>query len=300
MIFIGAGPVGLTMARLFSNAGHKIVYFISRNEKRRQRAKKFSHALKTAHSFSEVTEDFDILFISTPDDTIGEIAERITPQIKGRVNFYAGHFSAIVPSSVLQPLKNKGGHIGSLHPLQTFTSPEETINTFAGTYICIEGDNEAVNLFSGLAAEIGGKPFSISTDKKPLYHAAAVIACNYLVTLINEAQRLLQEIGINQENAAKMLLPLIKATVKNIESVGIPKALTGPVARGDIATLLNHIENIKEKTPDFLELYGILGLKTIEISLAKGQIKDETARKMKQIFQLTEKKKSQNQHSPGK
>jgi len=300
MIFIGAGPVGLTMARLFSNAGHKIVYFISRDEKRRQKAKNFSHALKTGHSFSEVTEDFDILFISTPDDTIGEIAERITPQIKRRVNFYAGHFSGIVPSSVLQPLKNKGCRIGSLHPLQTFASPEETINTFAGTYICIEGDNEAVNLFSELATEIGGKPFSISTDKKTLYHAAAVIACNYLVTLINQAQRLLQEIGINQENAAKMLLPLIKGTVKNIETIGIPKALTGPVARGDIATLLNHIENIKEKAPDFLALYGLLGLETIELSLAKGQIKDETARKMKQIFQLAEKKKSQNQHKTGK
>jgi len=292
IIFIGAGPVGLTMARLFSDAGHKIVYFISRDKKRRQKAKEFSHALKTTHNFSEVTEDFDILFISTPDDTIGEIAERITPQIKRRVNFYAGHFSGIVPSSALQPLKNKGGRIGSLHPLQTFASPEETINTFAGTYICIEGDNEAVNLFSGLATEIGGKSFSISTDKKPLYHAAAVIACNYLVTLTNEAQKLLQEIGINQENAAKMLLPLIKGTVKNIESVGIPKALTGPVARGDIATLLNHIENIKEKAPDFLALYSILGLETIEVSLAKGEIEDETARKMKQIFQLAEKEKT--------
>lgn len=292
MIFIGAGPVGLTMARLFSNAGHKIVYFISRNEKRRQKAKKFSHALRTAYSFSEATEDFDILFISTPDDTLGEIAERIAPQIKSGVNFYVGHFSGIVPSSVLQPLKNKGARIGSLHPLQTFASPEETINAFTGTYICIEGDNEAVNLFSGLAAEIGGKPFSIGTDKKPLYHAAAVIACNYLVTLVNEAQKLLQEIGINQENAAKMLLPLIKTTVTNIETVGIPKALSGPVARGDITTILNHIENIKKKTPELLELYGTLGLKTIEVSLAKGQIADETARKMRQIFQLTEKKKT--------
>jgi predicted short-subunit dehydrogenase-like oxidoreductase (DUF2520 family) len=284
MVFIGAGPVGVTMGRLFCEAGHKIVYFLSRDEKKRQKAKEFSHAIKTGHSFSEVTEDFDILFISTPDDTIAEIAERIAPQMKSGGNFYAGHFSGSIPFSVLQPLKDKGCRIGSLHPLQTFASPEETINTFAGTYICVEGDKEAVNLFSELATEIDGKPFSISTDKKPLYHAAAVIACNYLVTLVNESQRLLQETGISQENAAKMLLPLIKATVKNIETAGIPNALTGPVARGDIATLLNHIENMKEKTPDFLTLYAILGLKTVEVSLAKKQIKDETAKKMKQIF----------------
>lgn len=285
MIFIGAGPVGLTMAWLFSNAGHKIVYFLSRNEKNRQKAKEFSHALKTGRSFSEVDEDFDVLFISTPDDTIGETAERIATQIKGGVDFYVGHFSGSVPSSALRPLKNKGCRIGSLHPLQTFASPEETINTFAGTYICVEGDNEAANLFSRLAAEIGGNPFSISTDKKPLYHAAAVIACNYLVTLVNDAQRLLQEIGINKEDAAKMLLPLIKATVKNIETVGIPKALTGPIARGDVVTLLNHIENIKEKTPEFLALYVILGLKTIEVSRAKRDITDETAKNMKRLFQ---------------
>jgi len=285
MIFIGAGPVGLTMGRLFSDAGHKIVYFLSRNEKNRQKAKEFSRALKTGSRFSQVDEDFDILFISTPDDTIAEIAERIAPQIKSSRNFYAGHFSGSIPSSVLRPLKNKGCRIGSLHPLQTFASPEETINTFAGTYICVEGDKEAVNLFSRLATEIGGNPFSISTDKKPLYHAAAVIACNYLVTLVNEAQRLLQEIGINKENAAKMLLPLIKATVKNIETVGIPEALTGPIARGDVATVLNHIENIKEKTPEFLALYAILGLKAIEVSRAKRDITDETAKNMTQLFQ---------------
>jgi predicted short-subunit dehydrogenase-like oxidoreductase (DUF2520 family) len=285
MIFIGAGPVGLTMARLFSNVGHKIVYFLSRDEKNRQKAKEFSHALKTGHRFSQVDEDFDILFISTPDDTIAEIVERIAPQIRSGCNFYAGHFSGSIPSSVLQPLKNKGCRIGSLHPLQTFASPEETINTFAGTYICVEGDKEAVNLFSRLAAEIGGNPFSISTDKKPLYHAAAVIACNYLVTLVNEAQRLLQEIGINKENAAKMLLPLIKTTVKNIETVGIPEALTGPIARGDVATVLNHIENIKERTPEFLALYVILGLKAIEVSRAKRDITDETAKNMTQLFQ---------------
>jgi len=273
MIFIGAGPVGLTMGRLFSDAGHKIVYFLSRNEKNRQKAKEFSRALKTGSRFSQVDEDFDILFISTPDDTIAEIAERIAPQIKSSRNFYAGHFSGSIPSSVLRPLKNKGCRI------------EETINTFAGTYICVEGDKEAVNLFSRLATEIGGNPFSISTDKKPLYHAAAVIACNYLVTLVNEAQRLLQEIGINKENAAKMLLPLIKATVKNIETVGIPEALTGPIARGDVATVLNHIENIKEKTPEFLALYAILGLKAIEVSRAKRDITDETAKNMTQLFQ---------------
>jgi predicted short-subunit dehydrogenase-like oxidoreductase (DUF2520 family) len=95
----------------------------------------------------------------------------------------------------------------------------------------------------------------------------------------------LQEIGVNKENAAKMLLPLIKATVRNVETVGIPKALTGPIARGDVATLLNHIENIKEKTPEFLALYVILGLKTIEVSRAKGDITDETAKNMKQLFQ---------------
>ena len=285
MVFIGAGPVGLTMARLFYNVGHKIVYFLSRNEKNRQKAKDFSHALKTGQSFSEVDEDFDVLFISTPDDTIGEIAERIATQIKNKVNFYAGHFSGSVPSYVLQPLKNKGCRIGSLHPLQTFVSPEEAVNSFAGTYICVEGDNEAVNLFSRLATEIGGCPFSISTDKKPLYHAAAVIACNYLVALINDAQRLLQKIGISKKSAEKMLLPLIKATVKNIETVGIPEALTGPIARGDVATLLSHIENIKEKTPEFLALYVILGLKTIEVSRAKGDVTDETAKNMKQLFQ---------------
>ena len=95
----------------------------------------------------------------------------------------------------------------------------------------------------------------------------------------------MQEIGINKENAAKMLLPLIKATVKNIETVGIPEALTGPIARGDVATVLNHIENIKEKTPEFLALYAILGLKAIEVSRAKRDITDETAKNMTQLFQ---------------
>jgi predicted short-subunit dehydrogenase-like oxidoreductase (DUF2520 family) len=119
---------------------------------------------------------------------------------------------------------------------------------------------------------------------KALYHAAAVIACNYTVTLMKMATDLWKTFGVSTEEATKALLPLLRGTINNIENVGLPNCLTGPIARGDIGTVLKHLDAMEEKAPEIVETYRDLGLQTIPIALNKGKIDVARAEELRLTF----------------
>ena len=117
----------------------------------------------------------------------------------------------------------------------------------------------------------------LGAGDKVLYHAAAVFACNYLVTLVKLATDLWQTFGISQAQATKALMPLLRGTLSNIENVGLPNCLTGPIARGDLGTITRHLKALEEANPSLLEIYKELGLQTVPIALAKGRIDPQSA-----------------------
>jgi len=135
-----------------------------------------------------------------------------------------------------------------------------------------------------MAEDLGSICLTIKTEAKTLYHASAVVASNYLVTLQDLALRLIGEAGLSGDDAFKVLNPLIKGTLSNIENVGAIKALTGPIARGDIETITRHLDEIGEKTPNLLLLYKILGQYTVDIALAGGTISDSEANELKKVL----------------
>jgi predicted short-subunit dehydrogenase-like oxidoreductase (DUF2520 family) len=126
----------------------------------------------------------------------------------------------------------------------------------------------------------------ITAEKKTLYHASAVAASNYLVTLMHLALELDRAAGLDGDTALNALLPLIKGTLDNIGKKGIPDALTGPVARGDVATASAHLKAIQEDTPELLPLYKCLGLYTIDLARAKGTISQDTADELTALFEV--------------
>jgi len=153
-----------------------------------------------------------------------------------------------------------------------------------GITISIEGDEPAVDAACMMTDSLGAKKLLINTEAKTLYHASAVVACNYLVTLQGLALEMMDKAGVSGKDAIDVLYPLIKGTLSNIENIGIEKALTGPVARGDAETVQRHISEIKEKMPEFIKLYKTLGLYTVDIALTGGSISENTATELKKIL----------------
>ena len=135
------------------------------------------------------------------------------------------------------------------------------------------------------AIVLGGRWVALKAEDKVLYHAAAVTACNYLVTLVKLATDLWHTFGIPPDQATQALLPLVRGTIRNIDTVGLPQCLTGPVARGDTGTIRKHLEALEQRAPAILPAYRELGLQTIPIALAKGRINKQQAAELQALLQ---------------
>jgi len=171
-----------------------------------------------------------------------------------------------------------------MHPLQSFASTEYSHNPFSGIVTSVEGDKKATDAASPVAAALGSGCVTIKTEAKILYHASAVVASNYLVTLLDLSLNLIRQAGVPADEAFRSLKPLIDGTLSNIEKLGVHDALTGPIARGDIQTIENHILEIGSETPHLLPLYKILGLYTVEIAKGKGTLSDTVCGNLKKLF----------------
>jgi predicted short-subunit dehydrogenase-like oxidoreductase (DUF2520 family) len=144
----------------------------------------------------------------------------------------------------------------------------------------VEGDPQALPTVQQIVEDLGGLILNITVEGKTLYHAAAVVASNYLVTLMHVALTLNQSAGLPPDISFKALLPLVGGTLENIGKNGIPKALTGPIARGDVATVAAHLEAMKRSTPELLEAYHALGRLTVGLAKAKGTLSDEPVERL--------------------
>jgi len=184
----------------------------------------------------------------------------------------------------LNRAKEFGAQVASVHPLQSFASLDAAVANLPGSVFSIEGDREAYDIAVELVKALGGEYFFIDSDAKPLYHAGACVVSNYLVTLIDLGGRLLEKAGIPADQAHRALMPLVRGTLNNIEKIGIPKALTGPIARGDIATISKHLACMESMAEAQIEMYRVLGYHTIPIAQAKGNIDGDTARKFQELL----------------
>ena len=276
--------MGTALARLLARAGYDFLGAASRTIESARKACGFAGFGEATTIAPELTRTAELVFITTPDDVIADVCKQIAEASGFARGTVVAHCSGALPSTVLEPARACGAHIGSMHPLQSFATAEQAIQTLPGSYCCIEGALEAVEVLSAAAQAIGARVMTIPTEGKTLYHAAAVVACNFLVALEHAALKVDKAAGIGGRDAMQSLLPLIKGTVSNLEKVGIPQCLTGPIARGDIGTTRRHLEAIEQKLPDLLPLYKVLGLETIEVALAKGTLSEAGAAELRRML----------------
>lgn len=280
---IGAGIVGTALAIRLSQKGYQITAVSSRS---RLSAKRLASAVGNTtvyESPQEVVDNSSCIFITTPDDVIAEVAGQVGWH-KGQ---YVVHCSGADSLDVLEPARVIGAQVGSFHPLQTFASIQKAIENLPGSAFALEAEEELLDILKEMAKALGGHWIKLNAGNKAAYHAAAVITSNYLVTLMKLATDLWESFGINRDEAIQSLLPLLKGTVNNLEYLGVPQALTGPIARGDIGTVRIHLNILQKTAPAVLTAYCELGLQTIPVALAKGGLRECQAKELEAILRET-------------
>jgi predicted short-subunit dehydrogenase-like oxidoreductase (DUF2520 family) len=174
-----------------------------------------------------------------------------------------GHTSGATPLSAMDPA---GAGLFGLHPLQSFAG-EKTPEAFAGAGCAIAGTSpEAIGLARRIAEDLGMTPFEIDDEGRAAYHAAASVASNFLVTLEADAERIAGGAGLAPTEARALLAPLVLRTVRNWAELGPEQALTGPVARGDDATVEAQRSAVAETAPELLALFDELVERTRELA----------------------------------
>jgi predicted short-subunit dehydrogenase-like oxidoreductase (DUF2520 family) len=283
---VGAGVVGTAMAYLLRAKGYQIVGLTGRKQDALQKATAFvGGEVRTTTAPEEITPEAGIVFITTSDSAIQEVCDRIAGKGGFRPGQIVVHTSGSLPSTILKSARDCGALIASCHPLQSFADAAAGVKLIPSSIFNLEGDAEAIPVLAELVQALGGKPLAINTQEKPIYHAAAVVACNFFVTLVYLSYQLFEAIGIPQDDAAQALLPLIKGTVNNIEHLGPINALTGPIARGDVGVIKGHLEAMKTLDPRFTDIYRAISHLTVEVGIKKGTLSPERG---EEILQLVE------------
>ena len=278
--FIGAGITGTALAVRLAQHGYQVIAVSSRSLSSAKRLAGRISGCQVYNGAQEVADMAQLVFITTPDDTIPEVAA----EVKWHKEQSVVHCSGAHSIDILEPAKQQGANTGCFHPLQTFASVDQAIENTPGSTFAIEAEEPLQGVLKEMATTLEGGWVTLKAGDKVLYHAAAVFACNYLVTLVKVATDLWQTFQVPPEQAIKALMPLLRGTLSNIENVGLPNCLTGPIARGDMGTISRHLESLEKQAPPLLNIYKELGRQTIPIALGKGRIDLQRAEELKALL----------------
>ncbi|HSJ05251.1 MAG TPA: Rossmann-like and DUF2520 domain-containing protein [Longimicrobiales bacterium] len=207
------------------------------------------------------------ILLAVPDGALPEVVHDLAMAGEAPPGCVALHMSGALSTDVLAPLHAAGYAIGSLHPLMAVADPWLAGERLAGAAFALGGEPAAVTAGRRIVSALGGLPLVVPPSMRPLYHAAAVMASNYLVALAAAAARLLTEAGVPEEDALPALLPLMRGTLDNMQQLGMSAALTGPIPRGDSDTVRLHLARL---SPADRVLYCGLGLELLRLARVAG------------------------------
>jgi predicted short-subunit dehydrogenase-like oxidoreductase (DUF2520 family) len=278
--FIGAGTTGTALAVRLSQKGCPVVAVSSRTLSSAQRLAGLVSNCQVYHTSQELAEAAELVFITTPDDAIAQVCS----EVQWHEGQSVVHCSGAHSVDILESARKLGAAVGSFHPLQTFADVDQAVENLPGSTFALEAEEPLLSMLKELIFLLNGNWVELKPGDKVLYHAAAVFACNYLVTLVKLALDLWLDFGVSAKEATRALLPLLTGTINNIDNVGLPDCLTGPVARGDSGTIERHLSALGTRSPSLLTTYKELGLQTIPIALAKGQVNEQKAEEMRALL----------------
>ena len=284
---IGAGVVGTTLARRLARVGVPVVGLHGRRTELSKAAGAASGVLSTTGDYPATLSTSDVLIIAVRDTRIGEIAQRLVDEKRLRKEHVLLHASGSRPAAeVLAAARPHVAGVATMHPLIAVTDSPGAVESLEGASFGIEGDPPATRRAAQLVRFMGARPLTLTPESMPLYHAGAVMASNYVVALAELARSLLVAAGIPEDDALSALWPLMESAVRNLKEVGLPGALTGPVARGDVQSVERHLEALAARAPAHLEVYQRLGREVVKLAQKRApDLDDKSAKRLTTLFE---------------
>jgi len=225
--------------------------------------------------------DTTAVFLSVPDQILPEISMVLAAHGRAPPGCVAFHLSGALGTDPLAPLVERGYGVGTLHPLQTLADPVRGAELLPGSYFAISGEPAALATGRRLLHHLGCPTLSVPVARRPLYHAAAVFASNFIAGLVGAAGRMMSQAGVEEEEALQALIPLARGTLDNLERLGPGRALTGPVARGDLETVRLHMRTLE---PRERRLYAAIGREILDLA-REGGLEEEVLEELQQLFE---------------
>jgi predicted short-subunit dehydrogenase-like oxidoreductase (DUF2520 family) len=224
-------------------------------------------------SVQDAVDLAEVVFITTVDDVITQTVEAISWR-RGQAVI---HCSGVSGLDLFDGIKAQGVTFGAFHPLQAFSSMERGPDSIEGITFAIEGSDESIKSYLNImASDLKANSINLKPEDKEIYHVSGVMMGNLLTEYVAIASQLWEHMGVSREYALKALLPMMKQVTNNLEYAGIPGAIAGPYARGDVGTIKKHVEVLKTRNPDLLNFYCELALVGLKFAQEKGTLDNET------------------------
>lgn len=272
---IGCGKAGRTLARLFGQRGvFQTAAVLNRSLESSREAVMFVGTGEAVEDYDHLGRA-DVVMIAAADEAIESCCRRLCDAgVVGRGDVVF-HLSGSLASAILQPAREQGALVASVHPVKSFADPELSLETFAGTFCAVEGDEEACAILGKSLAQIGARTFSVDPRFKTIYHAGTVVVSNYLVALLETGFRCFERSGIDRRTAAELIGPIVAGTIENVARLGPAAALTGPIARGESSVVARQCDALGQWDDTVHDVYTALGRVALQLSTAQGSATPE-------------------------
>lgn len=262
--FIGAGKVGFSLGKYLVSNNVTVTGYFSKSSKSAKLAADFT-STKAYSSLENILEDSDTVFLTVPDDIIGEVWENIRNlDIK---NKKICHCSGSIASTAFFCAENEGAFAYSIHPLCAVNDKYNSWQSLKSAVFTIEGSEKYLYQLQSLFKSFGNEVVIIDTKQKALYHAGAVMASNLVIALINMSVEVFKQCGFDENVARKAIFSLFKGNADNIVNNGLINALTGPIERNDVKTVKNHLNSLDNET--WANVYKLLSLELVDLAKKK-------------------------------
>lgn len=287
---IGAGRVGSSIGFLLKQAGYAVTAVATHRSASAEKARAFIGSGKATTDAAQAASTAETIFITTPDGAIKNVCDAIAQGGGFKPGSLVVHTSGAHTLDLLNAAKNAGACRAVMHPLQSVPGREAGVQNIPGSYFRIEADPEAATRVQAILKALSGIELVMpkwSPDKSSaaLYHAGAVAVSNFFVALVDYGLTFYETLGAEKQEALKAVLPLIKGTLKNIETLGIPAALTGPIVRGDVETVRDHREAMRKRAPELLDLYCALAKRTLAVAKESGSLTPQAIRELSAVIE---------------
>jgi len=274
---VGAGAVGTALGVALARAGWTVAAVASRDATRRER---FRSLVPGARAFAEAAallDEVELIVLAVPDDVI--------PSLAGQLRMYSGqamvHTSGALGAEALAPAMAAGTQVGAFHPLVAFADTELAVAALHGATVAIEGDDQLADLLARMAEAIGAEAVRLAPGTKAAYHAAAVLAAGGFIALLDAIAELGRVAGLDEAGSLTIYGRLTEQTLANARALGIARALTGPMTRGDVGTLERHLATLRAAAPAALALYAAAAEREIALAEGRGALAPDVAATMR-------------------